>query len=213
MPLIPPLKQLGLNVWSVLVLSSKVREGRLTEKTNETTFQKWTQHLWQSLCVLSADKHSYRKCFNWPWLASLRLWVAWTFLQGNLNDKTLQTTIFTQDHLTVLFWSVKKYSCVLISFYILDLLSFSFIHLASHHLCGRNDRLVWLKFSKTAFVLIDQSQSMLLLSILLHPIRVIHYTVLELCCCWYCVSSGFIEHSADIQPSISAPQGETLDDM
>lgn len=118
---------------------------------------------------------------------------------------------------TVLFWSVKAHSwrnqtsahCVL------DLLSFSFIHLASHRLSGRNDRLVWLKFSKTAIVLIDQSLSMLLLSILLHPIRVIHYTVLDLCCCccWYCASSGFIEHSADIQPSISALQGETLDDM
>lgn len=101
-----------------------------------------------------------------------------------------------------------------IAFLILDLLSFSFIHLSSHHLCDWNDRLVQLKFSKTAIVLIDQSVSVLLLSILLHPIRVIHYTVLGLfCCCWYCASSCFIEHSADIQPSISASQGETLDDM
>jgi len=92
--------------------------------------------------------------------------------------------------------------------YTINSLSFSFIHLASHHLYGRNDRLVWLKFSKTAIVLINQSLSMLLLSILLHPIRVIHYhTGLDLSC-WYCASSCFIEQYADIQPAFLHRKGK-----
>lgn len=101
-----------------------------------------------------------------------------------------------------------------VAVFILALPSFFFINLFLHDLYDPNDKLAQPKFGKTAIVLIEQSISVLPLSILLHPIRVMRHTALGLSCrCWDCASSCFIEHSADIQPGVSASQGETLDDM
>lgn len=54
--------------------------------------------------------------------------------------------------------------------------SFFFVSLFLHDLYDPNDKLVQPKFGKTAIVLIEQSISVLPLSILLHPIRVMRHT-------------------------------------
>lgn len=173
----------------------------------------------------SADKRSYRllfvpfltlSCFDNPVL--IFLGVAGTLWQTWKNKMyliffflLLLSPLLSTFGIVTLFLIFLKVWLHAASLYFLNSLLLSSILL--HIICVlENDRLVWLKFTKIASVLIDQSLPMRLLNALLHPIRVMHYTVLELSCC-HCASSCFIEHSADIQPSVSASQVETLDDM
>lgn len=101
-----------------------------------------------------------------------RSWIA--FIKPLVRLDRPECTNITQNHLTLssssffgqfwnsvcifyfllfYFWEIGLHP---VSLYILLRLSLFFINLASHHPCCRNDRSVWLKFSKTATVPIDQ---------------------------------------------------------